>query len=85
MKFLWNVSSHISFGEILTRGRTSWKKSFESLSLLKFLCFSYGPIKRSFQCFSCVLQSSVLHLHSCQNPMFFLFLRFFIPVIQKGP
>jgi hypothetical protein len=28
------------------------------------------------------LQSSVLHLYSCQNPMFFLFLRFSIPVIQ---
>ncbi len=30
---------------------------------------------------SCVLQSSVLHLYSYQNPMFFLFLRFFIPYI----
>ncbi len=85
MKFLWNASSDISFGGILTRGRTLWKKSFESLSLLKFLCFSCGLIKQSFQHFSCVLQSSVLHLHSCQNSMFFLFLRFFIPVIQRGP
>jgi hypothetical protein len=81
MKFLWNVSSYTSFsytsfGGILTRGRTSWKKFFESLSLLKFLCFFCGPIKRSFLRFSYVLQFSVLHLHSYQNHMFFLFLRF---------
>jgi hypothetical protein len=25
IKFLWNASSHTSFGGILTRGRTSWK------------------------------------------------------------
>ena len=35
--------------------------------------------------FSCVLQSSVLHLNSCQNLIFFLFLHFSIPVIERGP
>ena len=35
--------------------------------------------------FSCVLQSSVLQLYFCQNPVFFLFLYFFIPMIQRGP
>ena len=67
IKFLWNASSYTSFGGILTRDRTSWKKSLESLSLLKFLCFSCSPIKRSFLRYSYVLQSSVLHLHSCLN------------------
>ena len=48
------------------------------------MCFFCGPIKRLFLRFFCVLQSSVLHLHLCQNPMFFLFLRFFIPMIKRG-
>ena len=71
MKFLWNASSHTSFGGILTRGRTSWKKSF--------WVFIFPQIFLFF------LWSSVLHFYSYQNPMFFLFLRFFIPVIKKGP
>ena len=76
MKFLWNASSHISFGGILTRGRTLWKKSFESLSLLKFLCFSCGPIKYPlFYTYITFLLESYI---------FFISL-FFYPRDLKGP
>ena len=84
MKFLWNGTLHVDFGGNLVRAPTSWKISFESISLIRFLRFSCAPIKRPFLCFSCVLQSSVLHFNSYQNPIFFLFLYFFNPAIQRG-
>ncbi len=85
MKFLWNGTLHVDFGGNLARAPISWKISFESISLIRFLCFSCAPIKRPFLFFSCVLQSSVLHFNSCQNPVFFLFLCFFYLAIQRGP
>lgn len=47
-----------------------------SLSLIRFLYFSHGLIKRLFLCFSYILQFSVLHLCFCQNHVFLLFIIF---------
>lgn len=73
MKFLRNALFHTSFGGFLTWDPTSWKVFYESISLIQFLNFS------------CVLQSSILHLNSCRNPVFFLFLCFLNPVFQRSP
>jgi hypothetical protein len=50
--------------------------SIHSNFLVKILRFFCGPSKCSLLSNSCIFQSSVLQLHSCVIPMFFLFLCF---------
>lgn len=62
----------------IARGPTFWKKKiFEFISLIWFLYFSYGSIKRSFLCFFCVLQSPYFTLIFLSESRLFLFLHFF--------
>lgn len=61
------------------------EKSFDSISSIQFLRFSCDPIKQLLLYFSCVLQSSILHLHSYHNYVFFLFLHLFHSTIQNDP
>lgn len=88
---LWNSSKlnepslKVDFEENLARASTSWKISSDSISPIRFLYFSCGPIKRQFLCFFYVLHSSILNLYSCKNHVFFIFLRSSNPTIQKGP
>ena len=72
MKFLWNTSSHVSFGENLTWGKTLYKKNPLSLYLFSNSCI--------FPAVQSNGHSYVFHVfwnHFCQNPIFFLFICFF--------
>lgn len=61
-----------------------FESSFEFSFLIWFLHFYCGPIKRSFLCFFCVLQFSILHIILLESYIiFFLVLYFCIPTIQR--
>jgi hypothetical protein len=67
-----------------------WRKVSKRSNLLEHFLWVYlssdscvFPVVQS-NGHSCVLQSSILQLYSCQNPVFFLFLCFFIPTIQRA-
>lgn len=66
------------FGENITWDRTSCKDSFESFSLLKFLCFFYDPFKLLFMCFAISYFTLVFLSKSCVFliPSFFSILHF---------
>ena len=84
LKFLWNGQSYWDFGGNLARAPTSWKLSFESISLIPFLCFSCGSIKRLFLCFFCVLPLFCIYIPVRILRYFFLFLHFFSFLRFKG-
>ena len=81
MKFLWNGTLHVDFGENLVRAPTSWKISFVYLSHpipMFFLRSNQTTIHLFFLCFAILYFTLQFLSESCifSIPLFFSTLRF---------